>query len=156
MQIHRPEFTKFELWKAAKCENFSHRLVFVVWCIRLRVNGAKSAVWSRLHSGNGRMSQEHCIIRYSSLCSMHWAISANVYVKFACLQEMCILWMVKIRVPYIFPWRANLLHSLAATLLKLACDFLMMLKTLISMLRFVWLGLELNSAGVGQIWGCLV
>ncbi len=36
------------------------------------------------------------------------------------------------------------------------CDFLMILKTLISMLRCVWLGLELNSAGVGQIWGCLV
>ncbi len=31
----------------------------------------------------------------------------------------------------------------------------MILKTLIRMLRCVWLGLELNSAGVGQIWGCL-
>ncbi len=29
----------------------------------------------------------------------------------------------------------------------------MILKTLISMLRCVWLGLELNSAAVGQIWG---
>ncbi len=32
----------------------------------------------------------------------------------------------------------------------------MILKTLISMLRCVWLGLELNSAGVGQIWRCLI
>ncbi len=31
------------------------------------------------------------------------------------------------------------------------CDCLMILKTLINMLRCVWLGLELNSAGVGQI-----
>ncbi len=30
------------------------------------------------------------------------------------------------------------------------------LKTLISMLRCVWLGLEMNSAGVFQIWGWLV
>ncbi len=38
----------------------------------------------------------------------------------------------------------------APTLIKLTtCDFLMILKTLISMLRCVWL--ELNSAGVGQI-----
>ncbi len=29
----------------------------------------------------------------------------------------------------------------------------MILKTLISMLRCVWLGLELNSAAVGQTWG---
>ncbi len=34
--------------------------------------------------------------------------------------------------------------------------FLMILKTLISMLRCVWLGLELNSAGMVQIWGCLI
>ncbi len=33
--------------------------------------------------------------------------------------------------------------------------FLMILKTLISMLRCVWLGLELNSAGMVQIWGSL-
>ncbi len=32
----------------------------------------------------------------------------------------------------------------------------MILKTLISMLRCVWLGLELNSAGMVQIWGSLV
>ncbi len=32
----------------------------------------------------------------------------------------------------------------------------LILKMLISMLRCVWLGLELNSAGVGQIWECLV
>ncbi len=32
------------------------------------------------------------------------------------------------------------------------CDFLMIVKTLISMLRCVWLGLELNSAGTVQIW----
>ncbi len=32
----------------------------------------------------------------------------------------------------------------------------MILKMLISMLRCVWLGLEPNSAGVGQIWGWLV
>ncbi len=38
---------------------------------------------------------------------------------------------------------------------SLTCDFLMILKTLINMLRCVWLGLELNSAGVGQIWGSL-
>ncbi len=36
------------------------------------------------------------------------------------------------------------------------CDFLMILKSLISMLRCVCLGLELKSAGVGQIWGCLL
>ncbi len=34
--------------------------------------------------------------------------------------------------------------------------FLMILKTLISMLRCVWLGLELNSAGMVQIWGSLI
>ncbi len=32
----------------------------------------------------------------------------------------------------------------------------MILKTLISMFRCVWLGLELNFSEVGQIWGCLV
>ncbi len=31
----------------------------------------------------------------------------------------------------------------------------MILKTLISMLRCVWLGSEVYTAGVGQIWGCL-
>ncbi len=36
------------------------------------------------------------------------------------------------------------------------CDFLMILKTLISMLRCVWLELELNSAGMVQIWGPLL
>ncbi len=51
-------------------------------------------------------------------------------------------------VPQIFPWSANLLQSLAPTLIKL--------KTLISMLRCVWLRLEQNSAGVGRIWGCLL
>ncbi len=37
----------------------------------------------------------------------------------------------------------------------LSVSFLMILKTLISMLRCVWLGLELNSAGMVQIWGSL-
>ncbi len=36
------------------------------------------------------------------------------------------------------------------------CDVLMILKTLISMHRCVWLGLELNSAGMVQIWGSLL
>ncbi len=35
-------------------------------------------------------------------------------------------------------------------------DFLTILKTLISMLMCIWLGLEQNSAGVGHIWGCLL
>ncbi len=60
------------------------------------------------------------------------------------------------RVPQIFPWRANLLQSSAPTLIKLTCDLLMILKTLISTLRCVWLGFELNSAGVRQIWGWLL
>ncbi len=55
-------------------------------------------------------------------------------------------------VSQIFPWRANLLQIT----LTLTCDFLMILKTLISLIRCVWLGLELNSAGVGKIWGWLV
>ncbi len=59
------------------------------------------------------------------------------------------------RVPQIFPWRANLLQSSAPTLIKLTCDLLMILKTLI-MLRCVWLGFELNSAGVRLIWGWLL
>ncbi len=61
------------------------------------------------------------------------------------------------RVPQIFPWRSNLLQSLAPTWSNLpTCDFLMILKTLISMLRCVWLGFELNSAGLVKIWGPLI
>ncbi len=58
-------------------------------------------------------------------------------------------YILYIRVPQIFPWRSNLLQSLAPTLIILPIwDFLMILKTLISMLRCVWLGLEVNSAGM--------
>ncbi len=39
--IHMAEFTKLELWNAAKCENFSHRLAFPVWRIRMWMNGSQ-------------------------------------------------------------------------------------------------------------------
>ncbi len=41
MRIHMAEFTKLELWNAAKCENFSHRLAFPVWRIRMWMNGSQ-------------------------------------------------------------------------------------------------------------------
>ncbi len=40
MRIHRPEFTKFELWNVAKCKTL-HGLAFPVWLIRMRMNGSQ-------------------------------------------------------------------------------------------------------------------
>ncbi len=57
------------------------------------------------------------------------------------------------RVPQIFPWRSNLLQSLAPTLIKLT--YLWFSNDLISIIRCVWLGLELNSAVMVQIRGSL-
>ncbi len=66
------------------------------------------------------------------------------------LQHLLILvnvnFSIYIRVPQIFPWRANLLQSLSPALINSLP--VMILKTLISLIRCVWLVLQLNSLPV--------